>query len=166
MRKAYRILADAIAILVALQAMVMIFAIAGLFHWINDEGGSVDAAVVDSWEDDHPTFQGAIGVPIHQMVGTFLIPLVALALLVVAFFAAVDGGVKWAAIIVGSVILQVAAGITLLCAGVTTYFYLRSAKTPKPVFHDAEKVRFDGLSWMPGPQGGEWTGGLTWNFSR
>jgi len=112
MRKAYRILADAIAILVALQAMVMIFAIAGLFHWINDEGGSVDAAVVDSWEDDHPTFQGAIGVPIHQMVGTFLIPLVALALLVVAFFAAVDGGVKWAAIIVGSVILQVAAGIT------------------------------------------------------
>ena len=112
MRKTYRILADAIAILVALQAMVMIFAIAGLFHWINDEGGSLDAAVVDSWEDDHPTFQGAIGVPIHQMVGTFLIPLVALALLVVAFFAAVDGGVKWAAIIVASVIIQVGAGIS------------------------------------------------------
>jgi hypothetical protein len=112
MRKAYRILADAIAIGVAFQAMVMVFAIAGLFHWINDEGGSVDAAVVDSWENDHPTFQGAIGVPLHQMVGTFLIPLLALALLVVAFFAAVDGGVKWAAIIVGSVILQVGAGMS------------------------------------------------------
>jgi hypothetical protein len=112
MRKAYRILADIIAIGVAVQAMVMVFAVAGLFHWINDQGGSVDAAVVDSWEDDHPTFQGAIGVPLHQMIGTFVIPLVALALLVVAFFAAVDGGMNWAAIIVVSVIVQVAAGIS------------------------------------------------------
>jgi hypothetical protein len=110
MRKAYRILADIIAIGVALQAMVMVFAIAGLFHWINDEGGSVDAAVVDSWEEDHPTFQGAIGVPIHELVGGMLIPLVALALLVVAFFASVPGGVKWAAIILGSVVVQVMAG--------------------------------------------------------
>jgi uncharacterized membrane protein len=112
MRKAYRILADIIAIGVAVQAMVMVFGVAGLFLWINDQGGSVDAAVVDWWEDDHPTFQGAIGVPLHQMIGTFVIPLVALALLVVAFFAAVDGGMKWAAIIVVSVIVQVAAGIS------------------------------------------------------
>ena len=110
MRKAYRILADAIAIGVAVQAMVMVFAVAGLFHWINDEGGTVDAAVVDSWEDDHPTFQGAIGVPLHEMIGGMVIPLVALALLVVAFFAGVRGGVKWAAIIVGSVVIQVMAG--------------------------------------------------------
>lgn len=60
----------------------------------------------------------------------------------------------------------VAAGITALFAGTTAYLYLRSAKRPKPVFHDAEKVRFDGLSWMPGPEGGQWTGGLTWNFAR
>jgi hypothetical protein len=98
MRKAYRIIADAIAIGVALQAMTMVFATAGLFHWIQDEGGSVDAAVIDSWEEDHPTFQGAIGVPLHQLVGTMVIPLLALALLVVAFF-------------VGSVILQVGAGM-------------------------------------------------------
>jgi hypothetical protein len=110
MRKAYRILADIIAVGVAVQAMVMVFAIAGLFHWINDEGGSVDAAVVDSWEDDHPTFQGAIGVPIHELVGGMLIPLVALALLIIAFFAKVPGGVKWAAIILGSVVVQVMAG--------------------------------------------------------
>ena len=111
MRKTYRILADLIAILVAVQAMTMVFAIAGLFHWIEDEGGSVDKAVFDSWEDDHPTFQGAIGVPIHAMVGMYLIPLVALALLVVAFLAGIDGGVKWAAIIVVSVVVQVAAGL-------------------------------------------------------
>ena len=61
---------------------------------------------------------------------------------------------------------RVSAGITVLFAGVTTYMYLRSAKQKKPVFIDAEKVRFDGLSWMPGAHGGEWTGGLTWNFSR
>jgi hypothetical protein len=110
MRKTYRILADVIAIGVAVQAMVMVFAIAGLFHWINDQGGSVDAAVVDSWEDDHPTFQGAIGVPLHEMIGGMVIPLVALALLVVAFFAGVPGGVKWAGILVGSVVIQVIAG--------------------------------------------------------
>ena len=112
MRKAYRILADAIAVCVALQAMFIVFAVAGLFHWINDEGGSVDAAVVDSWEDDHPTFQGAIGVPLHAMVGMYLIPLLAIALLVIAFFVSIEGGVKWAAIIVGSVIVQVAAGLS------------------------------------------------------
>jgi hypothetical protein len=98
MRKAYRILADIIAIGVPVQAMLMVFAISGLFHWINDEGGSVDAGVVDSWEDK------------HEMIGGMVIPLVALALLVVAFFAAVPGGVKWAAIIVVSVVVQVIAG--------------------------------------------------------
>lgn len=110
MRKAYRILADVIAIGVPVQAMLMVFAISGLFHWINDQGGSVDAGVVDSWENKHPTFQGAIGVPLHEMIGGMVIPLVALALLVVAFFAAVPGGVKWAAIIVVSVVVQVFAG--------------------------------------------------------
>ena len=35
------------------------------------------------------------------MNGQFLIPLLGLALLIVSFFAAVNGGVKWAAIIFG-----------------------------------------------------------------
>ena len=61
---------------------------------------------------------------------------------------------------------RVAAGITILFAGVTTYMYLRSAKRPKPEFRDSEKVRFDGLSWAPGVNGGEWNCGLTWNFTR
>ena len=61
---------------------------------------------------------------------------------------------------------RISAGVTVLFAGVTTWLYLRSAKIAKPEFHDAEKVRFDGLSWMPGPNGGAWTGGLTWNFTR
>lgn len=61
---------------------------------------------------------------------------------------------------------QVAAGITVLFAGATAYLYMRSAKRAKPEFLDKEKVRFDGLGWMPGENGGNWTGGLTWNFSR
>ena len=111
MRKAYRIIADLIAILVAVQAMVMVFAVSGLFHWINDGGGKVDKAVFDSWEKDHPTFQGAIGVPLHEMIGMYLIPLLGLALLVVAYLAHVEGGVRWAAIILVSIVIQVGAGL-------------------------------------------------------
>ena len=111
MRKSYRILAGIIAVLVAVQAMTMVFAIAGLFHWI-DGGGSLDSAVIESWDEDPPTFQGAIGVPIHGLSGMFLIPLLGLALLVVSFFAKIPGGVKWAGIVVGLIILQVVAGIS------------------------------------------------------
>lgn len=111
MRKTYRVLADIIAIVVVIQAMTMVFAVAGLFHWIDADGGAIDAAVIESWDEDPPTFQGAIGVPIHGMVGMFLIPLIALVMLIVSFFAKVAGGVKWAAVIVVLVIVQVTAGI-------------------------------------------------------
>jgi hypothetical protein len=60
----------------------------------------------------------------------------------------------------------VAAGVAVLCAGATAWLYLRSAHRPKPVFEDKEKLRFEGLSWAPGDHGGQWTGGLTWNFAR
>lgn len=60
----------------------------------------------------------------------------------------------------------IASGATLACAGATAYLFHLSAKAKKPEYRDAEKVRFDGLSWMPGPNGGTWQGGLTWNFSK
>lgn len=110
MRKTYRILADAIAVLVVVQAAMIAFAVAGLFTWI-DEGATLDKAVIESWEDEPPTWDGAIGHFIHVMAGTFLIPLIGLLLLIVAFFAGVAGGVKWAAIIAVSIIVQVMAGI-------------------------------------------------------
>jgi len=110
MRKAYRILADIIAIEVVIQAMMMVFAIAGLFKWI-DDGATLDSGVVKSWEEDPPTFTGAIGHFIHLMNGQFLIPVIGLALLIVAFFAKVAGGVKWAAIIFASIVVQVMAGL-------------------------------------------------------
>jgi hypothetical protein len=61
---------------------------------------------------------------------------------------------------------EVAAGVTALFACTTIYLFHRSGKLPMPQFIDSEKVRFDGLSWMPGPQGGTWAGGLTWNITR
>lgn len=60
----------------------------------------------------------------------------------------------------------VAAGVTALFAGATVYLYHRSGKIDKPTYLDKEKLRFDGLSWMPGPQGGTWMGGITWNIAR
>ncbi len=110
MRKTYRILADIIAIDVVIQAMAIVFATAGLFKWI-DDGATLDSGVIDSWETDPPTFTGAIGHFIHVMNGTFLIPLLGILLLIVAFFAKVDGGVKWAAIVAVSITVQVMVGI-------------------------------------------------------
>ena len=110
MRKTYRILADIIAIEVVIQAMMIVFAVAGLFHWI-DGGATLDQSVIDGWEDDPPTWQGAIGHFIHVMNGQFLIPLLGLALLIVSFFAAVPRGTMLAAVILVSIIVQVAAGI-------------------------------------------------------
>lgn len=107
MRKAYRIIADVIAVAVVVQAMAMVWAIAGLFHWIDSGGGSLDSAVLDSWDDDPPDFQGSFGFAIHGILGGMVIPVIALAFLIVAFFAHVPGGVKWAAIVLASVAVQV-----------------------------------------------------------
>ena len=111
MRKAYRVLADIIAILVAIQSMAMVWAIAGLFHWIENDGGSIDKATLDRWNDNPPDFQGAAGFAIHGITGMMIIPVIGLALLIIAFFAGVNGGVKWAGIVAVSIIVQVLAGI-------------------------------------------------------
>jgi hypothetical protein len=110
MRKAYRILADVIAIGVAVQSMAMVWAIAGLFAWI-DDGGTISKSVLDSWDDNPPDFQGAAGFALHGIIGMMVIPVIGLALLAVAFFADVPGGVKWAGIVAISIIIQVVAGL-------------------------------------------------------
>ncbi|MGY2876971.1 hypothetical protein ACVW00_004161 [Marmoricola sp. URHA0025 HA25] len=111
MRKTYRMLADVIAIAVAVQAMAMVWAIAGLFHWI-DGGGTLDHDVLKGWEDKSPDFQGAVGFEIHGIVGGMVIPVVALVLLVVAFFAKVERGVALAGAILAMVVVQVVLGFS------------------------------------------------------
>ncbi len=110
MRKAYRILADLVAIGVAVQSMAMVWAIAGLFAWI-DDGGTISKKVLDGWDDNPPDFQGAAGFAIHGILGMMVIPVIGLALLIVAFFAGVPGGVKWAGLVAISIVIQVAVGL-------------------------------------------------------
>ena len=109
MRSTYRVLAQAIAVLVVVQAALMVWAIAGLFSWI-DAGNPLDAEVIKSWEETPPTFAGATGHFIHVMSGTFLIPLLGLILLIVAFFAKVPRGVMFATVVFVSIVVQYLAG--------------------------------------------------------
>jgi hypothetical protein len=108
MRSAYKFIAFAIAGLVALQAAFMVFAVAGLGIWV-EEGNSFSKATLEA--DEPPDFTGAIGFMLHGISGMMLIPLVALILLIISFFAKIPGGVKWAGLTLLFVVLQVALGI-------------------------------------------------------
>lgn len=110
MRQTYRVLASIIAILVVVQAMMMVWAIAGLFTWI-DEGATLDKSVIEGWENEPPTFAGSFGHFWHALIGgTALIPLSGLLLLIVSFFAKVPRGVVLALAIVVSIVVQYLAG--------------------------------------------------------
>ncbi len=106
MRKAYQIIAWLIGALVILQAAVMVFAVAGMMHFV-DGGGVVDKALVESEENPFPE---AVGFMIHALSGTFLIPVLALALMGVSFGAKFPGSRKWAGIVLALVALQVFLG--------------------------------------------------------
>jgi hypothetical protein len=107
MRSAYRVLAWIIAAEVAIQAMVMVYAIAGLGKWV-DEGGVFDRAVFESEEFAFPELVGAM---IHAINGMMVIPALALLLLIASFFTKLPGAVKWAALVLLLVVLQVALGL-------------------------------------------------------
>ena len=104
MKSAYKYLAGAIPVLVAVQAAAIAFAFFGLAKWIED-GGTLDKAAM---EDEDVTFTGVLGFMVHGINGQMVIPLVAIILLIVAFFAKIPGGVKWAAFILLDVIVQIA----------------------------------------------------------
>jgi len=108
MRSTYKYLAFAICLLVVAQAAFIVYANAGLFHWISEDGGVVDKALID---DESSSFPGLGGFMAHGMNGMMLIPLVSLALLVVSFFTKVKGAVAHGAAILGLVVLQVVLGM-------------------------------------------------------
>jgi hypothetical protein len=107
MRSAYRVLAWIIAAEVAIQAMVMVYAIAGLGIWV-DQGGVFDRAVFESEEMPFPEIAGFL---IHWINGMMVIPVLALLLLIFSFFTKVPGAVKWAALVLLLVVLQVTLGL-------------------------------------------------------
>lgn len=106
MRTTYRILADLVAIGVAVQSMAIVWAIAGLLHWVNGGG-----TLKKGWEDHMPDFQGSSGFAIHGIIGGMVLPVIALALLVIAFFAGVRNGTRIAGGVFALVVLQMLAGM-------------------------------------------------------
>jgi hypothetical protein len=104
MRNAYKYLAFAIPVFVVIQAMAIAFEVFGLGAYVDDHGLPKGAF---SGDNSAPSFFGDAGGAIHAIDGTFIIPLIALALLVVSFFAKVPGGTKFALFIVLDVIVQI-----------------------------------------------------------
>jgi heme A synthase len=101
MRTAYRVLAFAIAALVAIQAAAIGYAVFAQLNWI-DGGGTVDKASIES-------APGTAAYIFHALDGGVVL-LIALALLVVSFFAKIPQGVKWAVIVLVATIVQIALG--------------------------------------------------------
>jgi len=108
MRGAYRFFAGFIALEVAVQAAAMALGVFGLTKWI-DEGGTLDKATFEN--ADGPLFGEEIGFAIHAINGMMRIPLLALLLLIVSFFTKLPGSVKWAAIVLAAVVIQVLLGL-------------------------------------------------------
>jgi hypothetical protein len=108
MRNVFRVLAILVAVEVVVQAMAIAYGIAGVAHWVEEDGGVLNKQVFDS---DDPDFAGIGGFITHGINGTMIIPLIVILLLIVSFFAKVPGGVRFAGIIFGLVALQVFLGI-------------------------------------------------------
>jgi hypothetical protein len=101
MKATYRVLAILVLVIVALQAAFIAMGVFGLGSYVED-GHDFTKSALDS---NDSSVTGSIGFALHNF-GAIAIALIALVLLVVAFFAKIPGGVRWALFIVGDVILQ------------------------------------------------------------
>lgn len=108
----YRVLAYVICALVAVQAAAHAWASAGLSAYIFG-GGSIDP----SPSAPPPPVPEFLGIIIHGMNGMYVIPAVALVLLIVGFLAKTPRAVMLAATVLVLVIVQVVLG--LLSHGIT-----------------------------------------------
>ena len=106
MRAAYKALSHSIAGLVAVQAALIALATAGLLHWV-EEGNTLTPAAVKS-EDTGAT--GAIGFALHSGIGMILIPLLTVALVVVAVLLKEKAARTWAIALLVTVVVQVGLG--------------------------------------------------------
>lgn len=108
MDKIFRILAVVICVLIAVQAAAIAWMDSGLFLWIGG-GGVLDQSVMES--ESAPPFAEAAGMMIHGMTGMMIIPVLALALLVVGLLTRTRQGTVLGAAVLGLTVLQVALGM-------------------------------------------------------
>ncbi|HEV7964802.1 MAG TPA: hypothetical protein VGP57_19825, partial [Actinoplanes sp.] len=106
MRTTYRVLAMLIALGVVVQAAVIAIAWFLVLHSL-DDGTVFDKNSGDNWAQ-----------MLHSTLGMMVIPIIALLLLIVSFFAHIPGGVKWAAITFGVTVLQIVFAFLGLAAPV------------------------------------------------
>ena len=83
MKSAYRILAGIFAFEVVVHALAVVFAVAELGIWVDEEGVPDKAA----FESDELSFIGVGGFVVHGINGIMIITLLVLAMLVTSFFA-------------------------------------------------------------------------------
>jgi heme A synthase len=108
MRKALRVLFYLLAAEVLVQGAAIGYALAGMGHWVDKDGGVVNKALFDQ---DNPDFPGSGGFAIHFLNGMMVIPVLVLVILIVSLFSKVAGATKSAAILLGLVVLQVFLGL-------------------------------------------------------
>jgi hypothetical protein len=104
MRTTYRVLALLIALGVVLQAAFIAIAWFQVMH-DTDDGAVFDKNTEVNWA--HMA---------HGEVGVMVIPIIALLLLIISFFARIPGGATWAAITFGLVVLQIALAFASFAA--------------------------------------------------
>jgi heme A synthase len=105
MKQAYRVLAFLIAAGVMFQAATIAYGMFGLIKWI-EGGGTLDQST-----ELTPELGGYTGFSFHATGGIFIVPAIALLFLISSFFAKIPGGIKWALLVFGVAVLQVALGL-------------------------------------------------------
>jgi len=100
MKATYRVLAGLVCLLVLVQSASVAFGTFGILSFV-DGGDDYTKAVAE----DRASAAGGVGQNIHSF-GAMAIAVVAILLLVVSFFAKIEGGVKWAGIVFLTVLLQ------------------------------------------------------------
>jgi hypothetical protein len=105
MRSVYRVLAFLVAAGVMVQAAAIAYGMFGLIKWV-ENGGTLDKST-----ELNSSLGGYTGFNLHGTAGMMIIPAIALLFLISSFFAKVPGGIKWALIVFGVTVLQVALGL-------------------------------------------------------
>lgn len=104
MKSAYKYLALAIALDVLLQAASIAYAVSGLASYVDDGHQVAEGTLADA------DFTGVGGYALHATNGMMVIPLLAIALLVVALLSRIPGAARQAGILLVMIVVQVGLG--------------------------------------------------------